>query len=151
MTKGEKEGKEVSGILMKIIKMVENMKLILLSATPMYNEATEIVYLLNLLLANDKKPLLNASKIFKGGKITTEGKKILRRKTTGYVSYLRSENPINYPYKLEPIGRDILEPNALPTLDMKGNRISDDKKGKTFIICGLSYEWVTVRGLQEIF
>ena len=30
LTKGESEGKEVSGILMKIIRMVENMKLILL-------------------------------------------------------------------------------------------------------------------------
>ena len=64
LTQGEKDGKEVSGVLMKIIQMVENMKLVLLSATPMYNEATEIVYLLNLLLANDKKPLLNTSKIF---------------------------------------------------------------------------------------
>ena len=100
--------------------MVENMKLVLLSATPMYNEATEIVYLLNLLLANDKKPLLNANSIFKGGKITTEGKKILRKKTTGYVSYLRSENPINYPYKLEPIGRDILETKCFTNFRYEG-------------------------------
>ena len=140
LTKGESEGKEVSGVLMKIIKMVQNMKLILLSATPMYNEAPEIVYLLNLLLANDKKPLLNASKMFTGGKITDEGKAILRRKTTGYVSYLRSENPINYPYKLDPVGRDVINVESLPGLDMKGNRISDDKKVKhlSFINCPMS-------------
>ena len=42
--------------------MVDNLKLILLSATPMYNEAPEIVYLLNLLLNNDKKPLMDAIK-----------------------------------------------------------------------------------------
>ena len=40
LTKSESEGKEVSGILMKIIKMVDNMKIILLSASPMYNEGS---------------------------------------------------------------------------------------------------------------
>ena len=140
LTKGESEGKEVSGVLMKIIKMVKNMKLILLSATPMYNEAPEIVYLLNLLLANDKKSLLNIGKMFTGGKITEEGKQILRKKTTGYVSYLRSENPINYPYKLEPVGRDVMTLDTIPGLDMKGNRIPDDKKVKhlSFINCPMS-------------
>uniref|UniRef100_A0A6C0J9F0 Helicase C-terminal domain-containing protein n=1 Tax=viral metagenome TaxID=1070528 RepID=A0A6C0J9F0_9ZZZZ len=140
LTQGEKDGKEVSGVLMKIIQMVENMKLVLLSATPMYNEATEIVYLLNLLLANDKKPLLNTSKIFNNGKITEEGKRILRKKTPGYVSYLRSENPINYPYKLEPEGVDIIKPEGLPNMDMKGNIIPADKRIKhlSFIACPMS-------------
>lgn len=140
LTKGESEGKEVSGVLMKIIKMVENMKLILLSATPMYNEAPEIVYLLNLLLANDKKPLLKPNDMFTGGKITDKGKDILRKKTTGYVSYLRSENPINYPYKLDPVGADILGIDSIPGLDMKGNRIPDEKKVKhlSFVNCPMS-------------
>lgn len=140
LTKGESEGKEVSGILMKIIRMVENMKLILLSATPMYNEAPEIVYLLNLLLANDKKPLLKANEMFNGGKITEVGKRILRKKAPGYVSYLRSENPINYPYKLEPDGRDVLEPSKLPIIDIKGNTIPEDKRIKhmKFVSCPMS-------------
>ncbi len=140
LTKSEKDGKEVSNILMKIIKNVDNMKLILLSATPMYNEATEIIYLLNLLLANDKKPLLNANEIFKNGKITEKGKNILRKKIHGYVSYLRSENPINYPYKLEPEGPDILYKDEIPIIDMKGNTIPEDKRIKhlSFINCPMS-------------
>ena len=140
LTKSEQDGKEVSGILMKIIKMVDDMKIILLSATPMYNEASEIVYLLNLLLANDNKPLLNAKKMFNNGKITDEGKKILQNKIPGYVSYLRSENPINYPYKLVPTGRDILNKEDIPTLDMKGNIIPMDKRisHMSFVNCPMS-------------
>ena len=41
LTQGEKDGKEVSGVLMKIIQMVENMKLVLLSATPMYSGSAQ--------------------------------------------------------------------------------------------------------------
>jgi hypothetical protein len=130
LTKGEKEGKEVSGVLAKIIKMVDNLKLILLSATPMYNEAPEIVYLLNLLLNNDKKPLMNASQMFEEGKITDKGREILKIKANGYVSYLRGENPINFPYKLDPVGRDIMAPKDLPDKDMKGNDIPDFQKLK---------------------
>ena len=130
LTKGENEGKEVSGVLAKIIKMVDNLKLILLSATPMYNEAPEIVYLLNLLLNNDKKPLMNANQMFEEGKITDKGREILKNKASGYVSYLRGENPINFPYKLDPIGIDIMLPKDLPVKDMKGNDIPDFQRLK---------------------
>lgn len=144
LTRGEKDGKEVSAILSKIIKMVDNLKLILLSATPMYNEAPEIVYLLNLLLNNDKKPLMDASQMFDEGKITTHGKEILRKKANGYVSYLRGENPINFPYKLDPVGSDVLAPSNLPDKDMKGNVIPDIQKLKflNLVKCPMS-------GLQQ--
>ena len=137
LTKGEKDGKEVTNILSKIIKMVDDLKIILLSATPMYNEAPEIVYLLNLLLANDKKTLMNPEVMFDNGKINKEGKNILRKKASGYVSYLRGENPINFPYKLEPQGDDILKPSDLPSMDMKNNAIPEDKRLKylTFVNC----------------
>jgi len=130
LTNSEKDGKEVSEILMKIIKIAKNIKLVLLSATPMYNEASEIIYLLNLLLANDNRPLLNKKDLFLNGKLTEKGKNILKKKVPGYVSYLRSENPINYPYKLESIGNDILESKDFPKLDMKNNRIPEDKQSK---------------------
>ena len=145
LTKGEKDGKEVTRILSKIIKMVDDLKLILLSATPMYNEAPEVVYLLNLLLANDKKPLMNPEIMFNNGKINNIGKDILRKKATGYVSYLRGENPINFPYKLEPDGDDILKPEDLPIMDMKNNRIPQENRLKylTLVNCpmaGLQHE-----------
>ena len=48
-----------------ITENTKNLKLILLTATPMYNTASEIVELINLMLSNDKKALLNTHNIFK--------------------------------------------------------------------------------------
>ena len=75
--------------------------------------------------------------MFDNGKINKEGKTILRKKASGYVSYLRGENPINFPYKLEPQGDDILKPIDLPSKDMKNNTIPEDKRLKylTFVNC----------------
>ena len=42
----------------KVIKYSDNLKIVLLSATPMYNRSTEIVRLLNMLLMNDKREII---------------------------------------------------------------------------------------------
>ena len=87
----------------KVLKHADNVKLILLSATPMFNRAEEIVDLVNLMLLNDNRPLMNVKDIFENGDITDEGREILISKISGYVSYLRGENPINFPQKLDPL------------------------------------------------
>jgi len=86
----------------KVIEYSENLKLILLSATPMFNQPNEIIWLLNMLLKNDKRPILKESDIFNNSMITEKGKKILAQKSRGYVSYLRGENPITFPIRLYP-------------------------------------------------
>ena len=57
-------------ILKTVIKYAQNTKLILMTATPMYNQPDEIIELLNLLLLNDNKPLLKKSDIFENKTIT---------------------------------------------------------------------------------
>ena len=54
-----KEGAIVPPILESIIEYGENNKLVLMTATPMYNTSSEIIYLLNLLRLNDKKSKIN--------------------------------------------------------------------------------------------
>ena len=51
-------------ILDLVVKYAKNMKLLLLSATPMFNSADEIIYLINLLLSNDDKPKLMKNEFF---------------------------------------------------------------------------------------
>ena len=87
----------------KVLKTAENIKLILLTATPMFNRAEEIVDLINYLLINDRRPLLKINDVFKNGDLTKKGEKILINKVSGYVSYLRGENPINFAQKLYPL------------------------------------------------
>jgi len=87
----------------KIIQYSDNLRLILMSATPMFNKSSEIVWLLNMLLKNDKRPIIEKDDIFdEDDTITSSGEKILVNKSRGYISYLRGENPINFPLRLSP-------------------------------------------------
>ena len=56
--------KRVSTELIKLVENVENLRLLLLSATPMYNNYKEIIWLLNLMNLNDRRPLINSKDVF---------------------------------------------------------------------------------------
>lgn len=87
----------------EVIRYSENLRLLLLTATPMYNRSSEIVWILNMMLLNDKRPLIQAETIFdKEGNVTELGEATIRNKSRGYVSYLRGENPITFPLRLYP-------------------------------------------------
>jgi hypothetical protein len=105
-SKKKEERENARTILRKVVKYSQNMKLIIMSATPMFNKSKEIVWLINLLLSNDNRPLLKYKDLFvnEGGedKLTEKGKNLLKIKCSGYVSYLRGENPISFPIRLYP-------------------------------------------------
>lgn len=97
------QDKMVPPIIEAMIKYSDNVKLILMSATPMYHSPREIIYILNLMLCVDKKPLLNEEDIFdKQNNITPKGRKILIEQSKGYISYLKGDNPYTFPIKLIP-------------------------------------------------
>ena len=124
--------KIVTPLLLKVLQNAENTKLIMLSATPMFNEASEIVWLINMLLANDKKPLLQAVDIFSGknGEIDDRGMHILSNAIKGYVSYMQGENPFSFPFRLYPsINNDpnLMRSKDIPKFDIKGKPIPKDE------------------------
>ena len=95
--------------LINLVKNTEDMKLLLLSATPMFNDPREIIWLLNLMNINDDRYSIKENEVFdsdgnlKEGKNGEQiGKELLIRKSTGYISYLRGENPFTFPFKLFP-------------------------------------------------
>ncbi len=103
------EDKKVGQRLLEITKYTENLKLILLSATPMFNSYKEIIWLINILNQNDKRSMISISDIFdkKGNfKIDTNGnnigEEILKKKMRGYVSFVRGDNPYTFPYRIYP-------------------------------------------------
>lgn len=118
--RGDEESKLIIEVLEYIIRNSNNLKLILLSATPMYNQSDEIVTLLNLLLLNDKRTSIPMS-IFKDGFLTRDGKKILTNKSKGYVSYVRGERKNLFPERLYP--DNILKKSEYPTKDILGNDV----------------------------
>ena len=127
------------------------MKLILLSATPMYNDPTEIVFLINLLLQNDKRVKMNTKDIFNGKDLTKEGIEILKKKASGYISYLRGENPINFPFKLFPTQDQIIKLSDFPTYDMMNNRIPPEKMIKNLKIVGCEVNQVQDNIMKTYF
>jgi len=71
---GTEESKKVPPFLEMITRYAHNTKLIVLSATPMYNISKEIIWLINLLRWNDKISPIEDYLIFKsGGKKTSDG------------------------------------------------------------------------------
>lgn len=98
-------------LLNKIARKSDNMRLLLLSATPMYNSYQEIIWLTNLLNANDNRPEIAVEDVFKpdgtfvessGDEENPVGKELLLKKLTGYVSYVRGENPYIFPSRIYP-------------------------------------------------
>lgn len=106
-TDDNKEGTKIASLLTDVCKYSENLRLLLLSATPMYNSYKEIIWLTNILNAVDKRSFIKEPMVFdKTGNFVTggdeEGKSLLRRKLTGYVSYVRGENPYTFPFRIYP-------------------------------------------------
>jgi hypothetical protein len=106
------EGTKTSDMLLKIVKYTENMKLLLLSATPMYNKVEEIIWITNLMNLNDGRSIIKISDVFdtktsnfiepRGGSAKEGGRELLQRKLIGYVSFIRGENPYIFPYRIYP-------------------------------------------------
>tara|TARA_Y100000590_G_scaffold470766_1_gene669720 strand:- start:1644 stop:5162 length:3519 start_codon:yes stop_codon:yes gene_type:complete len=120
-------------ILNDIVKNAENMKLILLTATPMFNSPLEILYLLNLLLINDKRAPIDEKDIFDGTNITEEGKKILIHKSRGLVSYLRGENPLVFPIQLFP--KNTIKKENMPEITYNKERIKEKIEHLQIVPC----------------
>ena len=118
--KSKEHERHVANILTEVVKNSDNLKLVLMSATPMYDKPGEIIFILNLLLLNDNRKPLERSKVFdKNGILKEDGYKLLEKYSTGYVSYLRGENPHTYPITIYPRESEIPKFK----FDINGNKI----------------------------
>lgn len=139
-----RERKKTALLLMKVAKYSHNMRLLLLSATPMFNSYQEIVWLTNLMNINDKRATIKVSEVFdnKGnwtnpkkladGTMGEDGKSLLIRKLTGYVSYVRGENPYTFPYRIYPSQfaemKNILLQKTYPLLQLNGTHMEPEDR-----------------------
>jgi len=90
--------------LTKIIRKSKNLRVILLSATPMKNLADDIIELLNFIRPQDS-PILR-DKVFTSEKnhnmeFKKGGIEYLKNMSKGYVSYLRGGDPLTFAKKVE--------------------------------------------------
>jgi hypothetical protein len=82
----------------------------------MYNSYREIIWLLNIMRLNDGRAEIDIRDVFNSnpdegifvetsegpGQISETGRENLRRFSTGYVSYIRGENPYTFPFRIYP-------------------------------------------------
>jgi len=105
----EKQDKKIAQELLNLVTHVDNLRLLFLSATPMYNSYKEIIWLLNIMNKNDNRSTIELKDVFdKDGNLlidsygTNIGEELLKRKAIGYVSFVRGENPYTFPYRIFP-------------------------------------------------
>jgi hypothetical protein len=97
-------GNEYGEALKKIIKNSENLRIILLTATPMINLADEIVDLLNFI--RPENDMVQRDKIFTGDKnymmkIKPGGLDYLKKMANGYVSFYRGSIPFTFAKRID--------------------------------------------------
>ena len=95
---------DVGNALLKVINNSVNLKIVLLTATPMKNLADDIIYLLNFIRPKNDK--IARDKVFtteKGHKMRfkEDGIKYLKDMTRGYVSYVRGADPLTFAEKVD--------------------------------------------------
>ena len=150
---GVEANKKIAKNLMYLVLNSHNMRLLLLSATPMFNSHLEIVWLINLMNLNDKRSVIKQSDVFDKNNnfvITdnndqSKGKELLIRKATGYISYVRGENPYTFPFRIYPdmfSKENTFEKIAYPKYQM-GGKIIKNKIDK--LVLYLSY----INGYQQ--
>ena len=134
----ENENKRIANQLTFLVKSASNMRLLFLSGTPMFDNYKEIIWLINIMNMNDRRGLIKVSDVFdsKGNFRKAEkgedetGRDVLIRKATGYVSFVRGENPYTFPYRIYP---DLFSPentfdkNTVPKENVIGGKLVENK------------------------
>ncbi len=108
-----------------------NNRLILLSATPMYNEPRDILELLKLLIINDKRfNIINEyKKIFNNKTFNIEDANVvelIKKMSNTYISYLKGKNPFTFALKLNPSNSGIKVLETAPIKDPNNKAISKE-------------------------
>ena len=120
--------KKTTQNILKLVTYSNNLKLLLLSATPMFNKPEEIVWLLNILNKNDNRSVINPSDIFDtdGNLVIKRGEEVgkekLIQKSRGYISYVRGDNPYTYPFRIYP--SSFMKTNTMATYPKPRNQLN---------------------------
>ena len=127
-------GNAYGDALMKIIKNSSNLKIVLLTATPMKNLADDVIELLNFIRPPNNQ--IEREKIFTSEKnhlmkLKTGGLEYLKKMATGYISYLRGADPLTFAKRVEkgviPRDKGLLFTHIVQChmMDFQGNAYAD--------------------------
>lgn len=121
--------KKILPSLTRVLGTAGNIKLLLLTATPMFNRASDIVDLINLLKINDRQPAVPKNTLFSADGTLLPGKGTLERLhkfCNGYVSFMPGNDPFSFPTRVRPSvsgDRSVLRKQDVPRRDIRGDLI----------------------------
>ena len=124
----EADKKQVPPKLKKVLRSAKNTKLILMTATPMFDVAREIVFLINLLLANDNRVEIKESDVFDtNNNLKPNGADVLAKASVGYVSFqqVSNEKEGTFPSRLYPNKR-LFGADKAPKYDIYGKLVAKE-------------------------
>lgn len=100
----QESDKRAANALIDVAKLGVNNRIILLSATPMYNDTDEIFWLLSVLTENDKRIVLRKLPTLynQKGERNESVFKLLKQLASEYISYIRGTNPFTFAARLSP-------------------------------------------------
>ena len=128
------DAKFITPVLFRVLKYATNVRLIFMTATPIYDKPHNIISLINYFLVNDNRPMLKEADIFdKDGHLKPTGRELLINNTRGYVSFLRGSNPYEFPIRLSAkynIPSDILDLQHYPNKNYQGTRLDKNDRIK---------------------
>jgi len=136
----EKDNKQLKKIYETVENAITNGKnnrLILMSGTPMFNEASEIKDLLNLFLMNDGKT-----------KITKMTDDLLAKLSTKYISYINSKNPFVYPMRISHEDAIMRDNTPDGIIDVKLNKSQEKYGNEAKIINNIKYMNITYKPIE---
>jgi superfamily II DNA or RNA helicase len=141
---------EANDALTSIVRNTSNVKIVLLTATPMFDKAPEIINLLNIMRGNDGRGELNVADFFdQDGELTNvEG---LADACRGYISYVRGGDPATFPTQLSPSTSTGKPASRWPKLGIDGKTKQPKSEMIELVTSPASalQEAVTLRTLSE--
>jgi len=136
----------------EIIKTANNVTLILLTATPMFDSFDEIIYYFNLFLWNDRKQdpkkTLQPSKIFTlDGKFLEGMETVFRGLCQEYVSFIKGDNPLSFPFRLPPPA-ELVAPSA--KYDLTNKLIPSKSRRNILTLTQSIVQGVQLKAVQKL-
>lgn len=123
-TSGDIDRKLVPPVIEALIRYTKNTKILMMSATPMYDNPREIIFYINLLRLNDGKPPMQESHYFdRENNLKQNLIDDFKEKIRGYISFVRGKKPPVFPFSIITPLASIVKMN----ISISGERIPEDK------------------------
>lgn len=127
--RSEESDKASMTSLRTVLSYCRDCRLVLMTATPMFDRPQEIVALVNLMMLNEGLPELRSEDVFDGNGLSAAGRASLGAALVGRVSYVANQDPGEFPVMLFPSDAGVRGARwRAPTIALDGRPLSPSER-----------------------